>query len=68
AGAIQTVSNSAQLKKPALDASIAKWRVILELEARNLLKPMAPTQTSSSSAKVDSSLYGLIGRFFSRKA
>lgn len=68
ANAIQTVSSSAHLKKPTIDASISKWRVILELEARNLLKPMTPAQTSSPATKVDSSLYGLIGRIFSRKA
>ena len=65
--AIEDVSRSAHLKRGSLKISAYKWRVIFEMEARNLIKPKVPNQSDSKTAPANYSLYELIGRLFSRK-
>lgn len=65
--AIADVSQSVNLNNRSIKTSAFKWRVILEMEARNLLKPMPSIQAGLKPASADSSLYSLIGRLLSRK-
>jgi len=66
--AIEKVSRSAHMHNHSVKISAHKWRVIFELEARKLLKPVNPNQSASKSGSANAFKHSLISRLFSRKA